>query len=188
MGESLLYRDFPIFIPRVLQTPEAFNSNAMLNSFICSLETLPRCVSKRPEISAAVKGFVRTADNLLLLGDELTLEEQVKHVYPIRCWLVWLPTSFLEITQGDNWVLIILAYYSALTLATLPKFPAVNSRLSVKVRVETIFSIHERLRNCDFLCTSCGELHSPRRHMEFPISVVNILTHSNQNHNVETLY
>jgi len=176
MGESLLYGNFPDFISRDLMTSTALDSRMLLKCFIQSLESFPPCLDKRPELATAVKGLFHVADNFLALKSRLSAKEQYRQMYPLRCWIVWLPESFVLFTQVDIWTLIMVAHMCALMLAVVPLFPAVNSRLSIKLRVESILSIYENLCNRPSLsCSTCLAHHSSCEHMQFPMSVINTL-------------
>lgn len=148
--------------------------NSVLRYFIASLEDLPRCFRKRPELASTCKELIKMADNLILLNDDdLSLAEQCKHMYPLRCWLIWFPDSFVALTQGDESLLLILAYFYSLTLAIAPRFPLVNSILFIKMRVESILSIQKRIGQ---FCSSCPDQHTMKRHMAFPSYVATLLS------------
>lgn len=174
-AQSVLYHDFPDYLRFDLASITLSDSRILLNSFIQSLESLPPCLEMRPELATAKKGLSKVAENLLALDRSLSTRDQYRQMYPLRCWLVWLPGSFIQLTEGDSWILIVLAHFSGLLLATTPIFPNLNSKLSIKVRVESILSIQESLSNTPSLCCSfCHTSHLACQYLQFPISAVNM--------------
>lgn len=180
MKKSLLYVNLPQFGSSEIVSSKILDTRILLEYFLRSIEAFPSCIRRRPGLSSAVAGLYRTADNFLLLDDHLTPEEQYRHMYPLRCWLIWFPESFVSLTQGDIWVLIMLAHFYALTLAVIPIFPVVNTRMFINARIESISSILNNIRETQpYYCQPCSKVHVIQQLMQFPDHVMEVLSRLN---------
>lgn len=176
----MLY-DSPSHIgPEEILSSKILDTRLLLEYFLRSVGAFPSCIKRRPGLSSAIEGLCRTASNFLQLEDHLTLEEQYMHMYPLRSWLNWFPDSLVPLTQGDLWVLTMLAHFYSLTLAVIPIFPVVNTRIFIAVRVNSITSILNSISEKQpYYCRLCSEIHLAHHFMQFPNYLMELLGHLN---------
>lgn len=149
------------------------DTHHLLQSFLQSIDTFPPCIGRKPNISSAIEGLRRTAEQFLRIDKQLTTGQQYFHMYPLRSWLNWFPDSLVPLTQGDMWVPVMLAHFYALTLTVIPMFPVVNTRIFINVRVRSIASILDgvsKTHPCP--CRPCSDIHVAQSFMQFPNQVL----------------
>ena len=93
------------------------------------METLPICVKECLAPSRAAGRLGHMGWQFPHLGDELTPDEQHALAGLLRFWPNLCPDSLVPMTQGDVWVVILLAHFCPPTLAALPLVPVMNTRI-----------------------------------------------------------
>lgn len=95
-------------------------------NFVSAMDTLKPCVEPCLELRKAVQELAVFVENLRRIPLNLTAEEQLKIIYPVRWWFRFLPTRFLQQTNSDPWVMVVLAFYNLVALAVDPIMPALG--------------------------------------------------------------
>ena len=67
--------------------------------------------------------------------------DQYKVLHPLRAWIIWIPVSFLNITDRDLRTMITLAHFYAVTLAVQLHLPGPGPAYYPKMRMEAIESL-----------------------------------------------
>jgi hypothetical protein len=70
-----------------------------------------------PEHGNLHKGLSNFTENLRSFPPGPTAAEQFKLLYPLRGWLFWMPTSFLDMDRKDVHTLLCFALFNATALA-----------------------------------------------------------------------
>ena len=68
-------------------------------------------------------------------------QDHFKILHPLRAWIIWLPVSFLSVTDRDLRTMITLAHFYAVTLAVQLYLPSPGPAYYPKMRMETIESL-----------------------------------------------
>jgi hypothetical protein len=121
------------------------NSLSSLIPLSDALKKLKSKLKKGAELRKAAYAFSCYVQNLRALPNEVTLTEQLSLLFPIRTFLPMIPTRFPGIGTRDIWVLVVMAYYHAIQVATALKYPAIASLLFAIKRTEVILRIHNEL-------------------------------------------
>ena len=93
----------------------------------------------------AAHTFSCYVQNLRALPSEVTLAEHLSLLFPIRTFLPMISTRFLGIGTWDIWVLVVIAYYHAIQVATALKYPATATLLIAIKLTEVILRIDNEL-------------------------------------------
>jgi hypothetical protein len=121
------------------------NSLSSLIPLSDALKKLESELEEGAELRKAAYTFSCYVQNLRALPNEVTLTEQLSLLFPIRTFLPMISTRFLGIGTRDIWVLVVMAYYHAIQVATALKYPATASLLFAIKRTEVILRIHNEL-------------------------------------------
>ena len=68
-------------------------------------------------------------------------QDQFKVLHPLRAWIVWLPISFLDVTDRNLQTMTTLAHFYAVTLAVQMHLPSPGPAYHPKMRMEAIESL-----------------------------------------------
>ena len=68
-------------------------------------------------------------------------QDQFKVLHPLRAWIIWLPVSFLNLTNRDLQTMVTLAHFYAVTLAVQLHLPSPGPAYYPKMRMEAILSL-----------------------------------------------
>lgn len=68
-------------------------------------------------------------------------QDQFKVLHPLRAWIIWLPVSFLNVTDRNLQTMITLAHFYTVTLAVQLYLPSAGPAYYPKMRMETIESL-----------------------------------------------
>jgi hypothetical protein len=72
------------------------------------------------------KGLSNFTENLRSFPPGPTAAEQFKLLYPLRGWLFWMPTNFLDMDRKDVHTLLCFMLFNATVLAVKPFFREVG--------------------------------------------------------------
>ena len=86
--------------------------------------------------------------NLRISPPSTNPQDQFKALHPIRAWVIWLPVSFLHLTDRSLQVLVTLAHFYAVTLAVQLYLPAPGLAWYPRMRM---VAIEEIAREIDHL-------------------------------------
>ena len=68
-------------------------------------------------------------------------QDQYKVLHPLRAWIIWLPVSFLNVTDRNFQTMVTLAHFYAVTLAVQLYLPSPGPAYYPKMRMEAIESL-----------------------------------------------
>jgi len=139
-----------------------------------ALETFTTCRKGRQEPTRLIRELFDFVQNLRTWPAGLaTSPLQSKLLHPFRAWLVWLPSSIVDITKKDIVTCVTLAYFFAVALAVAPLISVINQDFYLNIRAQNILKIDRMLQeNPRFVCEYCQEVHDARERMEYPREVV----------------
>lgn len=72
-------------------------------------------------------------------------QDQFKVLHPLRAWIIWLPVSFLNVTDRNLQTMMTLAHFYAVTLAVQLHLPSPGPAYYPKMRMEAIESLAEEI-------------------------------------------
>lgn len=104
------------------------NYQNVLQAVVLAMDHLQPYMSGRAE-NDMIAQFRDYAQRLLGLNLPHSPEEQFCHLYALRKWLFWVPSTVLKDGQYDYFTMVFLAHLYAMTLAVEPLFPDVASSL-----------------------------------------------------------
>ena len=121
------------------------SDTARLKFCIDSLEEAQTCMTKSKEHANLHKGLLDFTQNLRNFPPRPSAAEQFKILSPLRGWLFWMPTSFLEMDGKHVGTLVCFAYFNATVLTAKPFFPAVGPVYFRNTQVSAIIEIYDHL-------------------------------------------
>ena len=68
-------------------------------------------------------------------------QNQFRALHPLRAWIIWLPVSFLSVTDRNLQTMVTLAHFYAVTLAVQLHLPSPGPAYYPKIRMEAIESL-----------------------------------------------
>jgi hypothetical protein len=115
----------PLSLPPSTPLPNP-TDRSRLDLCISTLHLSAPYMSTTPEHANLHKGLLTFTENLRNFPPGPTAAEQFKLLYPLRGWLFWMPTSFLEMDRKDVHTLLCFALFNATVLAVKPFFNQVG--------------------------------------------------------------
>jgi hypothetical protein len=162
-------REIPDPLGEIIRTA---SFELLLSDGISSLEQLSHLLKKRPELSAMTRdlgdilGWVRDTRG------NLSEDEVFRRLHPYRSLISSFSSSLLNATNGDEILLIVIAYFFATFVAVTLRAPLLNLDFLISVRLQSIISISKAVRRQYLLkCECCNVLWSTEVLMLFPHKV-----------------
>ncbi len=121
-------------------------------------------------MNKAAQTFSCYVQNLRDLPNEVTLEEQLSLLFRVRTFLPMIPSRFLGIGTRDIWVLVVMAYYHVVQVATAIKFPTTATLIFAIKRTEIILRIDNELCSINKITLDAGKA----RDLEQAISIMRL--------------
>lgn len=137
LGSTAPYEQYP----QAAQNTQAQYQD-VLQAVVIAMNQLQGFASGRQENNMIVQ-FRDYAERLLAIPPPHTAEDQFCHLYALRKWIFWIPSTVLKGGQPDYLTLIFLAYLYAMSLAVEPLFPEVAGPLVAALSLQPL----EKLMN-----------------------------------------
>lgn len=104
------------------------NYQNVLQSIVLAMNHLqPYCAGRQEAV--LIEQFHDYAQRLLGIQPANSPEEQFSHLYALRKWLFWIPSTMLSGSNHDYLTLVFLAHLYAMAVALHPLFPEVAGSL-----------------------------------------------------------
>ena len=113
----------------------------LLEGSILSLERAMAFAADDEEQVKSLRQLLDFVQNLRISPPGPNPQDQFKVLHPLRAWIIWLPVSFLSVTNRDLRTMITLAHFYTVTLAVQLHLPSPGPAYYPKMRMETIESL-----------------------------------------------
>ncbi|KAL9073966.1 MAG: hypothetical protein Q9161_002588, partial [Pseudevernia consocians] len=113
----------------------------LLEGSILSLERAMAFAADNEEQVKSLRQLLDFVQNLRISPPGPNPQDQFKVLHPLRAWIIWLPVSFLNLTNRDLQTMVTLAHFYAVTLAVQLHLPSPGPAYYPKMRMEAIESL-----------------------------------------------
>lgn len=117
-----------------------------LTPFAASLTKVQLFVGGAPELLKAARAMSDFVRNLRLFPPGSSSVEQYRVFTAVKTWLPWMPAACLGLGTRDLPVMVTMAHYHALSIATESYLPAAASVLFLNKRTKIIARIYAEMR------------------------------------------
>lgn len=115
----------------------------LLSALKHSVDCLSKC-SLDSDVKAAVQELLCFCHNLSRIArNPFSVEDQLDTLWPIRNWLRTVPRATSLIKAQDTHVLLYLANYEIIVIATCARLPQLSIGLSLNERASRLFRMRE---------------------------------------------
>lgn len=113
----------------------------LLEGSILSLERAMAFAAESEEQVKSLRQLLDFVQNLRISPPGPNPQDQFKVLHPLRAWIIWLPVSFLNVTDRNIPTMTTLAHFYAVTLAVQLHLPSPGPAYYPKMRMEAIESL-----------------------------------------------
>lgn len=113
----------------------------LLDGSILLLERAMAFAADSEEQVKSLRQLLDFVQNLRISIPGPNPQDQFKVLHPLRAWIIWLPVSFLSITDRNIRTMTTLAHFYAVTLAVQLHLPSPGPAYYPKMRMEAIESL-----------------------------------------------
>jgi hypothetical protein len=110
-------------------------------------------------------------NRLRALSEPQTPMQQFNHLYVLRTWLLWAPSSLLATTSSDSAALVVLAHLYATALALEPMFPDIGSAFIADMALRPLEEVIRVVRGSRDTGYESGA-HILTHLIQFPVDMV----------------
>lgn len=113
----------------------------LLEGSSLSLERAMTFAADNEEQVKSLRQLLDFVQNLRISPPGPNPQDHFKILHPLRAWIIWLPASFLSITDRDLPTMVTLAHFYAVTLAVQLHLPSPGPAYYPKMRMEATESL-----------------------------------------------
>lgn len=120
---------------------ELLDRNGILGNTIQAVERLRRFLAGHEAESYWIDQLLDYLQRLHVSSPAQTPDEQFSHLYLLRKWLFWVPTTLLQRPDGQGPAMLTLSYFYATALALEPLYPDLGSAFCARIALSPLEQI-----------------------------------------------
>jgi hypothetical protein len=154
-----------------LSNPRKQDLDALQGAY-AQLQKVESHLKANREDTKAISQLMNFVRSVRKVSPSHTAAQRFEMLNPLRCWLFWIPTMFLQQTRGSPSALVILAQYYTVALVVEPLFPEVGAAYFGSLSVGPIEEIARRMFAISIAQSSESDMQTPLDLIEYPIDMV----------------
>lgn len=154
-----------------LSNPRKQDLDALQKAY-AQLQTVESHLKQSGDDVKAIQQLMTFVRSVRKVSPSHSAAQRFEMLNPLRCWLFWIPTVFLQQTRGSPAALVILAHYYTIALVVEPLFPEVGAAYFGSLSIGPIEEIARRLFSISASQSSGSGMQTPLELIEYPIDMV----------------